>query len=203
MSIYVTSDLHFGHDKDFLYLPRKFNSIAEHDAGIIANWNSVVQPEDTVYVLGDIMLNDNEQGIECLRQLRGYIKIVLGNHDTPTRIAQYETLPNIKVLGYADVIKYKKYTFYLSHYPTITSNYDLDKPLKARVVNLCGHSHTPFPFEDIDRGLIYHVVLDAHDCRPVSLDTVIEKMKLREEAENQLLKQMESFLGKDAKFYHA
>ena len=37
--IFVTSDLHFGHDRGFLYEPRGFSNIEDHDEAVIANWN--------------------------------------------------------------------------------------------------------------------------------------------------------------------
>ena len=40
--IWFTSDPHFGHQKEFLWGPRGFNSSLEHDEAIIQNWNSVV-----------------------------------------------------------------------------------------------------------------------------------------------------------------
>ena len=58
--IFVSSDLHFGHDREFLWGPRGFRSSIEHDEAIIANWNSVVGKEDIVYVFGkhfQIVLN--------------------------------------------------------------------------------------------------------------------------------------------------
>ena len=58
VAVFITSDLHFGHDKAFLYAPRGFSTITEHDATVISNWNSVIAPEDIVYVLGDVCLND-------------------------------------------------------------------------------------------------------------------------------------------------
>lgn len=177
MNVWVTSDTHFGHDRDFLYSPRGFNSIEEHDKEMIKRWNEVVQPDDIVYHLGDVMLNNNEHGMECLKQLNGNIKIIPGNHDTPTRLKLYTTLPNVEVLGYAEVIKYNKYNIYLSHHPTITSNLDFDKPLKARLINICGHSHTSNPFDDMDNGIIYHVEMDAHYCVPIKLEDAIEEIK--------------------------
>ena len=68
-NIWCSSDLHFGHDRQFMYGPRGFSSIEEHDATIIENWNKIVKPNDTVYLLGDLMLNDNENGIKKLNQL--------------------------------------------------------------------------------------------------------------------------------------
>lgn len=177
--IYITSDLHFCHDRDFVYEPRGFTSIEEMNETIIQKWNELITSEDTVYILGDLMLNDNLKGLNCLNRLNGKIKILFGNHDTNSRQELYVNCTDFYLLDYADVIKYKGYTFYLSHYPTLTSNLDADKPLKKRVINLCGHTHTKDKWEDWDKGLIYHCELDAHDCLPVSLDKIIEEIKER------------------------
>lgn len=174
--IFVTSDTHFGHDREFIYGPRNFTSVKESDEEIIRRWNEVVQPEDTVYHLGDVMLNDNENGLRCLSQLNGTIKLIRGNHDTDRRWKLYQTLSNVEVIGWADVIKYKKHTFYLSHHPCLTSNLDDMSPLGMRVLNLFGHTHQTTKFYE-GRPYMYHVGLDSHNCYPVLLDDVLEAMK--------------------------
>ena len=172
--IWISSDLHFGHNKDFLYTPRGFNSIEEHDRAIIQNWNNLVSWDDEVWLLGDCMLNDNEGGCRKLNQLAGKIYIMTGNHDTATRIQMYANIrPTILVMGLAHILKYQSYHFYLSHYPTLTSNHDNDKPLKTRIISLCGHSHTSNKWQDFDKGLIYHCELDAHNNKPILLDDII------------------------------
>ena len=114
--IWLTSDLHLGHDRNFIWDPRGFNSVEEHDETIIKNWNELVSPDDTVYCLGDLMLNDNEGGCRKLNQLNGKIYILYGNHDTATRVQLYANIrPNILGLGLAYILKYKGYRFYLSH----------------------------------------------------------------------------------------
>ena len=40
--VWFSSDLHLGHQKEFLYVPRGFSSIEEHDEAIIDNINEVV-----------------------------------------------------------------------------------------------------------------------------------------------------------------
>ena len=176
MSVFFTSDTHFGHNREFLYAPRGFESIQEHDEEIIQRWNEVVGQEDTVYVLGDLMLNDNEHGMECLRRLNGHINILYGNHDTDIRKNLYATLPNATILDYATVIKINKYQFYLSHYPSYTSNLENDAPLSQHLINLYGHTHqkTNF-FQDIP--FMYHVGLDSHDCYPVCFEQIIIDIK--------------------------
>lgn len=178
--IFITSDWHFNHDKSFLYEPRGFTSIEEMNQQIIANYNSLVGSQDICYCLGDCCLGGPDSlfiNKTFIEQLNGYKYIIIGNHCTEKRIEMYKTCNNTEVVGYANVIKYNKYHFYLSHYPTVTSNYDVDKPLKARVINLCGHTHTKNKFQDIDKGLIYHCELDAHNNFPVLLDDIIEDME--------------------------
>ncbi len=175
--IFVTSDLHFNHNKPFIYEPRGFQSVTGMNNAIIYNWNSVVEPDDEVYILGDVMLGDNAEGLRLLKQLKGHTHIILGNHDTDTRRALYENCCNVVEVTYATVIHYNHYHFYLTHYPCITSNFDYNKPLTARILNLCGHAHTTDKFANWKDGTIYHCELDAHNNSPVLLDTIIKEME--------------------------
>ena len=175
--IWVTSDLHFCHDREFLYKPRGFNNIWEMNAAIVHNWNAVVGPNDDVYILGDIMLNNNDEGIRLLKSLKGNIHIILGNHDTDTRIELYDKCYNVVEITYATIIKYGKFRFYLSHYPTITSNLD-ENHLSQHLFNLYGHTHQKKNFYN-DIPWIYHVGVDSHDCTPISLDQIIEDARAK------------------------
>ena len=86
------------------------------------------------------MLGDNEAGIKMIKQLKGTIHIILGNHDTKARAEMYKECHNVADVQYATIIKFKGYTFYLSHYPTITSN--LEKEFgKHCILNLFAHTH--------------------------------------------------------------
>ena len=174
--IYFTSDTHFCHNKPFLYEPRGFKSIEEHDETIVKNWNSIIKPEDEVYHLGDVMLINNEKGIEYLKSLNGKIHLILGNHCTNTRIELYKTCPNIVSIDYAKEIKIEKYYFWLCHYPTITANYDDDKPWAKHLINIYGHTHQQSKFYN-DNPYMYCVCLDAHNNYPVSLEQILEDIK--------------------------
>jgi len=179
--IYFTSDFHFCHDKDFIYEPRGFSSVHEMNEQIIKNFNEVMDWTDNLYILGDCFLNNDKEGMSYMRRLPGKKYIIWGNHDTVAR-QELMWLENFDCLGYANMLKtnmlkYSGYHFYLSHYPTLTSNRDNSKPLKRRVINLCGHYHTKDKFVDMNKGLIYHVELDAHNCYPVLLDDIIEDIQ--------------------------
>jgi calcineurin-like phosphoesterase family protein len=177
MAIWLTSDLHLGHDREFLWGPRGFESSQEHDETVIRNWNAIVGPEDTVYVLGDLMLGDNDYGKCCVERLNGHIKLIRGNHDSDKRWNEvYPTIPNVELVGWAEVIHYRKYHFYLSHFPTDTTNYDDDKGLWAKIISVSGHTHKKEKFHNND-PMKYNVALDAHNNAPVLLDNIIEDIK--------------------------
>lgn len=184
--IWLTSDWHFGHDRKFIYEPRGFSSVEEMNEAIIKNHNNIVKDDDIIYCLGDCMLNDNEKGIECIKKLKGKKKIILGNHCTNTRIELYKNLPNTEVIGYADRLDYNGYHFYLSHYPTLTSNLDGGRSLKQRILNLFGHTHSKDKFYQ-DNPTMYNVALDAHNNTPVSIEQIIEDIKAKREECEKLL----------------
>lgn len=175
--VFVTSDWHFCHNRDFLYQPRGYNNVYEMNKELVSKYNTVVSSEDDVYCLGDCMLNDNEEGLYLIKQLKGNIHIIRGNHDTDTRMELYKDCWNVVEVCEGKFLNYKGYHFYLSHYPTLTSNYDMQKPLKARAISLCGHTHTQDRFLDMDKGLIYHCEVDAHQGVPANLDNIILDIK--------------------------
>lgn len=169
--IYLSSDWHLCHDKEFVWKARGFNSIDEMNRAIVERHNSLVKEEDDVYVLGDLMLNDNVKGIELFKQMKGKFHIICGNHDTPSRIELYKQLPQVVEVCYATIIKKGRHSFYLSHYPTLTSNMgECHNP-----TNLFGHTHQENPF-DSTLSKNYNVGVDAHDCYPVSLEKIIEEL---------------------------
>lgn len=184
--IYFTSDWHFCHNRAFIYEPRGFSSVEEMNETIIQNHNKIVKENDIIYCLGDCMLNDNQKGMECINRLNGHKVIIRGNHCTNTRIELYKNLPNTEVKGWVDMLKYNGYHFYLSHYPTITSNYDEDRPLKQTILNLHGHTHDRRKFYQ-DNPTMYNVALDAHNNTPVSIDQIIEDIKAKRDECEKLL----------------
>lgn len=169
--IWITSDLHLNHNKEFIYKARGFGSIEEMNIHIVAKWNTIVQPDDIVYVCGDLILGDLESGLRLIKQLNGRLYIALGNHDTDSRAEAYLSLPNVENVKMGYRIKQGKWSFILSHYPQIVNNYTWDK-----VYCLCGHSHTKDPFEHFEYGC-YHVEMDAHNNEPISLEYIMNELK--------------------------
>lgn len=178
---YFTSDLHIGHDKDFIWKPRGFSSVEEHDTEILKRWNSIVTPEDTVYILGDLCMSGNEEEWNRVyKVLNGKKFIIWGNHDTNNKLNKYQTEYGMTYLGFASFYKYsKKKMFYLSHYPTLVGNFEEERFFW----NLSGHTHNSNKFE-FGQYSIYNVAVDAHNCYPVSIEQIIKDInKYKEKKE--------------------
>lgn len=177
MAIYLTSDLHFGHIVAANH--RGFDSVEEHDEALINNWNAVVQPRDEVYVLGDIMFGDKERGVSNTLRLRGYLHLVLGNHDRPAPNNKnghkhynamgdaWNTISQLATISYAGT------SYLMSHYPyegdhTEETRYDQYRPRDLGMPLFHGHIHSDSKFSVTKHGTPqYHVGLDAWDMKPV------------------------------------
>ena len=81
-NIFFIGDTHFGHKNILTYCKenRAFNSIEEHDQELIKRWNSRVQDNDEVWVLGDFVFGRKNLDI-ITPQLKGVKYLVMGNHD--------------------------------------------------------------------------------------------------------------------------
>ena len=168
--IFLTSDWHFCHDRDFVWKERGFNSVDEMNEAIVERHNSLVKDEDEVYVLGDLMLMDNEKGMELFNKMKGQFYIIRGNHDTNARLEFYKTNPRVKEIVWMKDLKIKKCMFMLSHWPLVVANEGYNP-----VYNLHGHTHQKERYSDLgDHN--YHVGMDTHNCYPISLDKIIEDL---------------------------
>lgn len=175
--IWLTSDTHFCHTAEFLWQPRGFSSVEEMNEMIVERWNGAVKPDDMVFHLGDMMLSDTEKGFEYMKRLNGQICVVWGNHDSSRRQELISLSPIIS-LGYAHQFKYGKLTCYLSHYPTLTANYD-DNHFSQHVVNFHGHTHQQTNWLNPTNPFMYHVGMDSHNCTPVHIEEAIADIRNR------------------------
>ena len=175
--VWVTSDLHLGHDKSFIWEARGFDSVQEMNQTIIKNLQKVItKPTDELYICGDVTLGEINRGL--LWQIPGRVHIILGNHDTDTRARVYKDLGWSVSFGerikYIDSTKKEQMSFLLTHYPTLTAN-SKDK-ISQWVINISGHTHSSQKWIP-DYPFIYNVACDANNCSPVALSTIVNFMK--------------------------
>lgn len=200
-NMYYTSDLHIGHrkvsgirgfwDEDNVVstgygIPEALPDTHAHDELLAENWDAVVRPGDTVYILGDISINGGDHALEWLDRRPGSKVLIAGNHD-PVH-PQFRTAEkNFKRwMETFDMIvpfmrrKLEGISFAMSHYPyeswgdgperggaeASRDNQwrlpDLGMPL------LHGHTHG----KERDHGNMFHVGLDAWNMQLVPQEVV-------------------------------
>lgn len=93
--ILFISDLHHGHDKDFIHNPRGFKNLQEHDETIIKRWNEACSESSIVFHLGDICFNDptSLSFKNLIRRLKFKTLYCLwGNHNASSKAAYLEEI---------------------------------------------------------------------------------------------------------------
>ena len=169
MAIWFTSDTHFNHENIIEYSSRPFADLAEMESAIIANWNTVVKPGDTVYHLGDFALSwgskhrDRIDGL--LSRLNGQKWLIIGNHDRDevTKNPRWNKVVHYHELK-VDLGGLHKQRIVMSHYAMRVWN-----QMHRGSWMLHGHSHGNL--SDIG-GKTMDVGVDVHNYAPISLNQV-------------------------------
>ncbi len=172
---WVTADTHFGHA--LMAKLRPWDTIEEHDEAIIDNWNSLVAPQDRVYVLGDLCMNRRHVG--TISRCNGKKVLVKGNHDI-FKLKDY--LPHFEDIR-AYVVK-PKHSLIMSHIPihpqSMGTRYKLNVHghLHEQTVRRDGHTEKGNPtYEDLNETVAderYRCVsLEQTDYKPVDLMEII------------------------------
>ena len=163
MHRWVISDTHFYHSKILGYCQRPFETVEEMNEVLIKNWNSVINEDDIVYILGDFCFGNKEMLREIVSQLKGRKILILGNHDRLTKGAYLD-------VGFETVTKNPMIVdedFILSHHP-------LQGDL-GRFYNIHGHKHK-LPSEAQFSPKHFDIGVDDHNFFPHNPDTVIKAL---------------------------
>jgi calcineurin-like phosphoesterase family protein len=186
MTTFFTSDHHFGHTNIIDYCDRPFHGVGEMDAAMIANWNSVVAPGDTVHHLGDLAMGRREDSMPLIGLLNGHIILHAGNHDRcwyghgekalrfeqdylDAGIDEIHQGPERLVVGEREVM--------VCHFPyggdsRDNERYDQFRPTDEGLWLLHGHIHDKWQRH---RRMI-NVGVDTWDFTPVSEEALAELM---------------------------
>lgn len=142
MSVFFTSDLHLGHENILHLDGRPFQSIEENDDEILKRWNSKVNSNDTVYILGDMIWKPRKGKtiVQMLKEFNGHKILIKGNHDgriisslTRKEFSDIKDYDDIKVTLQDKTVK----RCILSHYPIHFYNGHY-----SNAIMLYGHVHT-------------------------------------------------------------
>jgi calcineurin-like phosphoesterase family protein len=158
MSVFFTSDTHFGDHRVLNIRPRPFGAVADMNEAMIERWNSRVTDNDEIWHLGDFAA-----GIRVaeaiLPRLNGRKHLVSGNNDGPDVCA----LPWSSVQAYVE-LTVDNVMLVLCHYPFRSWN-----GMHRGSVNLHGHSHGRL--KPMTRQ--FDVGVDAREFQPVLLDELL------------------------------
>ncbi len=193
--LFFTADTHFCHTNIIRYCNRPFESVEEMNETLIANWNRVVGPDDTVYHLGDFGMgtalgsNGEPQTLaDIAYRLNGQIHLIIGNHDLrPLTDSNY--CSRFASLRYQAILEIGQQTIILNHYPMLCYAGAYDK--KGLTWQFFGHVHSgPLqsmpdpPAYDLPRlknlfDTQYDVGVDNNGFAPVSLESIRLVMSTR------------------------
>jgi calcineurin-like phosphoesterase family protein len=170
-NIYLTSDWHLGETR-FEIMGRPFTDQQEMIDTLVENHNRVVQPEDTVYMLGDVCFQKTPEFLPQVDRFNGMKHLVRGNHDrvfTDKDLEQYfvSITPegsgielDIPLSDETNVKDTNILHAYLTHYPTQG---------KEEFFNLVGHIHGAWKYQ----LNMLNVGVDVHNYCPVNTESLL------------------------------
>jgi calcineurin-like phosphoesterase family protein len=89
LTIFFTSDTHFGHGGALGLYRRPFPSVAAMNEALVEGWNATVGPDDDIWHLGDFAIKQPAAAVaEWLGRLNGQKHLVAGNNDPPATTEQ-------------------------------------------------------------------------------------------------------------------
>ena len=172
--IYFTADCHFFHHNIIKYCNRPFSSAEEMNEKLITNWNSIVRPNDSIYILGDFAFQGHTK---ILPKLNGTKFFVFGNHDKRREVRQAVDEGLLVWAKEIYELKWENKFFELFHYPMRSWNRKFHGS-----IHLYGHTHAILPPYDLS----FDVGVDAWDYYPVSITQIVKVAdKLKEQLKEQ------------------
>jgi len=186
--IWFSSDHHFHHENIIKYCNRPFYTVEQMNREMIQRWNETVQPEDTVYYLGDFSLGKIEVVEPTVKSLHGKKLLIAGNHDR-VHPANKKVTPISRYIeaGFEDVVlemtleltlKGVKQTVKLCHLPyapldpdeQVDRRYLKMRPKDEGQLLLHGHVHEAWLKSKCGRML--NVGVDRWDFYPISVEQI-------------------------------
>jgi len=208
---WITSDTHFGHQLMTKYRP--WDTVEEHDAALIANWNRVVGEDDTVLHQGDVVMGLRRENLPVMERLNGRHVLIPGNHDNCSSTfkprqreggmklyGEYFTiLPEIVEIPVNDEMQ-----AVFSHYPPaeIPDHGDEDRYPDQRPLDngtawfFHGHTHDEQAKQYLKTGSVaLQVGVDANDFAPVDLYELMRSVSIYPHEATRVLEHLQEAIG--------
>lgn len=167
------SDSHFKHKNILKYTERGklWDSIDDMNEGLISNWNEVVKPHMTTFLIGDFAFATKAQIRNFRSRLNGKIVLIMGNHDQD----HHSDLPVDafdEVHSYLEIVVDKR-PIILFHYPI-----ESWRDMHHGTWHLHGHCHGSL--KPRDNLLRMDVGIDCHpNYRPFVMSEIEAYMQTK------------------------
>jgi calcineurin-like phosphoesterase family protein len=159
LDTWIIADTHFFHANIGRYCDRPDG----WQDLIVANWNRLIGPGETVFHLGDLALGKREQTEVLIPKLNGTIYLMRGNHDRRGR-AFFEGL-GIQLVKDPLLLELEAWPrLIFSHRPVF--------PLLPGALNLHGHIHNN-PHPEVGPRHV-NMSIEVRDYRPWRLGEVLQ-----------------------------
>jgi len=146
---------------------------------IIQNWNSCVDYDDEIYLLGDLMFNGSgAEANNFLSRLNGKKYLIKGNHDEKYLKDETFNKDNFEWIKDYHVLYYNKIKIVLFHYPILEwEGYFSDS------IHLHGHVHNCSKNIDQQKRLkilgkrAVNVGVDVNNYYPVNIEKIMKMVE--------------------------
>ena len=199
MTMYLTSDTHFGHKNIIKYCERPFKDVDHMNAEIVKRFKEVLTDDDVLLHLGDVVMGDRAVNLALLKQVPGKKILFPGNHDecwigtenesrrakyTPLYAEVFAGIYQLPILRISDdTLPPDEYGMlptlaYANHFPYEGDSQDKPRYNDFRYPDeghplVHGHTHSREKISYTSKGTLQiHVGVDAWDFRPVAIDTI-------------------------------
>jgi calcineurin-like phosphoesterase family protein len=176
--IFFTADTHFNHSNIINLCGRPFVDVGQMNETLIKNWNSCINNNDEIYILGDFAFKGS--GLETeniLKGLNGKKYLIKGNHDKFIEDKNFNR-KNFEWIKDYYVLYYQKIKFVLFHYPI----FEWDGYF-GNAIHLYGHVHNSGnnineqeKFKILGEKAI-NVGVDVNNFYPISIEKIITRIK--------------------------
>jgi len=169
MRNWFSADTHFGHANLIEYCNRPYRNVNEMNQKLIANFNRLVHPDDTVFFLGDFCFHNSPGGKsgeglttkaeDYIKALQGRWVFVKGKHDGNN---------GLKTCIEKVYINFGGYRICMVHNPAHADN--------TCKLNFCGHVHTKWRFKKLtEESDLINVGVDQWNYNPVTFETIFQQ----------------------------
>jgi len=183
---YFTSDPHFGHKRIIELCNRPFRDVDHMNTVIVNTINAVCEPDDDLWILGDVVMGSFVENIKLLGRLAPRLHLVAGNHDRihpayrasddkkkEAALMYMEYFETMTRTSTSQVIAGQNVL--LNHFPYEGDSHGEDRYSELRPEDnglplIHGHVHNEWR----TRGRQFNVGVDVNNFRPVHEDTIAE-----------------------------